>query len=133
MVEPFLSGMIKKDGARAICSYCEEEEKTLLDQIADSVHSILVDLYCPRDNYDDTVAPEGEPLLKVINKLTEMPDEGFAEDVRSLLADRHAAEWRESPDSDNPFGPNVHYAKNSAVDTWDLERDWYRGSRKTIG
>jgi hypothetical protein len=125
--EPFLSGMIEKDGARAICSYCEEEGNTFsVDQIANTVGIILQEFY-HRPDYDrETAPPEGAPLREIINELTEMRSDGFAEDVRSVLAERDAIEREETLSDDNPFGPDACYGRSSSVDTWDFDRGWYR-------
>src|ERR1022692_4763350 len=90
IMEPFLSGEIEKDGAGAICSYCGEDGNTFsVDQIAASVGSILADFYQRTDYDHDTAPPEGQPVQNVINELTEMADDVFAEDVRCALAERH--------------------------------------------
>jgi hypothetical protein len=125
VTEPFLSGQIEIDGARAICSYCEDESKTFsVDQVADSVGTILADFYLQRF-FDPDIAPvEGQPLQQIIGELAGVPDGAFAEDIRRVLADRYAAEWGEASAEDNPFGPDVRYVRRSLAVTWDFESDW---------
>ncbi len=126
VMEPFLSGEIEKDGKTAACSYCEEEGNTFsVDQIATSVGLILGDFYHRTYNDHDTAQPEGQPLQSLISELAEVTHADFAEDVRSVLAERHAREWEESALSDDPFAADVRYAKNNSVDAWNFEKDWF--------
>ena len=123
VIEPFLSGEIEKYGTRATCFYCKKEENTFsVDQIADPVGFILTDFYRRTYNYDGASPPEGEPVRKVINDLTGTMDDTLAEDVRSILEQRFAAEWPES--DDHPFDPEVRYARNNFANTWDFDSGW---------
>jgi hypothetical protein len=125
VTEPFLSRAIEKYGAHATCSYCEEEGNTFtVDQIADSVGVILADFYYRPYSDAGTVPPEGQPVQKLINELTETSDAALGEDIRCVLEERHASEWGESGAEDNPFDAGAYYARRDAANTWDFESDW---------
>jgi RES domain len=126
VTERFLSAQIEKDGASATCSYCKDESNTFsVDQVADSVGTILADFYLHRF-FDPEIAPaEGELLQQIISELAGVADGAFAEDVRTVLAGRYAAEWGEVSVDDNPFGPDVRYVRRSLAVTWDFESDWF--------
>ncbi len=123
--ESFLVEEIEKNGARATCSYCGEEGNTFsVDQIADAVGIILAEFYHRTDYHDDTDPPDGRPVQEVISELA-VTDAAIADDVRSVLLERHSAEKEEGQFEDNPFDSEVRYARNKSADTEDFESDWY--------
>ena len=134
VMEQFLSEKIEKEGANATCSYCGQEGSTFsINQIAQSITTILEDFY-HRTDYDvSTDPPEGTPVEKLIKELTETEDSRFADDVRCLMAQRYAAEREEIEPADNPFGIGVRYARSESIYPWEFEHDWqhFENSLKT--
>jgi hypothetical protein len=118
VLEEFLSAWIEKDGTDGTCFYCGFEGKSFsVDEIATSVSTILADCYSRLE------PPTGVPLKAVIDDLALVCADA-AEDIRTVLAERHAAEWGPVAPDDNPFGPNACYSVNSSIDTWDFEHGW---------
>lgn len=129
VLEPFLRQKIEKEGTQSTCSYCREDGQTVsINDITDSVENVLEQFYeclesVPTQEHVMIGAIRGHKITQVIDNLVDARV-NVAEDIRELLAERHAANPRERNFEGAPFNPNARYARKQTLDAGDLEMSW---------
>jgi hypothetical protein len=126
--EPYLKSLIQTEGRQDFCSYCNEETGTFsLDEVADLVERAF------EEHYDRTAANpdgweyamdrdteinyewerEGEAAKWAILNAADVSEE-IAEDIRSVLEDRHSDFDSATRCEECPFGEVSHYTEKDA-------------------
>jgi len=123
--ERFLKALIQAEGHEAVCSYCEDEAKTItIEELADRVERAFENHYerTPTEpegieaamHYDRESKYQwnrrGEEALRAIANAAEI-DEGPAEDVLSVLQDRHSDFERAKMGEECEFDSSSYYAE----------------------
>lgn len=124
MGESYLKELIRTDGTKNLCSYCSGESPTLsLDKMGDIVERAFEDHYvrtahepCDLDFVTGNAQGwerEGEPAKWAILNAANVSEEA-AEDIHSMLTDRHADSELFKMGDECPFGEDSHYAEKDA-------------------
>ncbi len=127
VLEPHLHETILRDGLYESCFYCGEESNTFsINQIADLINDILNTLYDPLEMpNEEPEAVSGQPIAQVIGDLL-VAEFAIAEDIRQVLADRRAIEYKEEALEDSLFHPARPYKGKRSVNSFEFDWDWSR-------
>lgn len=117
--ESYLKALVQREGAPDECSYCNEERSTIsIEELADHVDRAFEEHYfrTPTDPdglgyaYDSDVGwdRDGEPVLWAVRDALEV-DENVAQDVLSILQDRHYDRGRVEVGEECPFSDESCY------------------------
>ena len=142
--EVFLKAEIQKNGRDDGCFYCEGKGKTFsIAEMADRIdhaidqHFYLTSIepsgleYAMIKEGDLDWERKGEPIADIIQEYAHM-EPGPADDIRSVLEDRHSDRDSELMGYENPFDEEAHYAE-SEVDDRESQAGWrhFEDSLKT--
>ena len=133
--EQFLKAEIAKNGGDSVCSYCEEQGKTItIGEMADHFKVTLDQHFCRTPQWpsgleyammkegDRNWEREGETLVDLIQNHANVEPE-VAEDVQSVLDDRHCDYELAQMGEEQPFGEDARYAERD-VDDSESEASW---------
>lgn len=134
--ESFLKAGILKDGRNGICSYCEEEGKTItVGEMADRFEFTL-DQHFHRTPQEPSGLEyamikegdldwerKGETLVDLIQNYAEVEPE-VAEDVQRVLDDRHFDFELAQMGEEQPFGKDAQY-EECEVDDGESQASWH--------
>ena len=135
--EPFLSEKIRAEGVPGLCAYCEGDDAPVftVEKIADEVEIAFEEHFrrTPTEPSDFEYAMikegdlvwyrDGQPVASVIAEYTQIDGQG-AEDIRSVLFDRHYDRERYEMSEEGPFDKDAHYAEAGVDDDDDLS-SWH--------
>ncbi len=119
--DQFLKELIRKSGEQAICSYCEGDESNTfsIEDFADRIERAFDEHYertpTQPDGFESAMQyseRDGESAVLAIADAAKI-DESVAEDVRSVLEDRHSDFERTKMGEECPFDVGSHYADRS--------------------
>jgi hypothetical protein len=126
--ERYLKQLIRTDGTQELCSYCNDENLTLsIQEVADLVEHAFDDHYqqtptepdgfeyaMSRDpELDYSWERDGESAMWAILNAADVSEE-VAEDIRSLLEDRHYDHESATMGEECPFSVDSQYAEKDA-------------------
>jgi hypothetical protein len=133
--ERFLASKIEKQGRETECSYCGKDRKCFsITQLANILevffeqHFDLTDEF--PSGYELALMDEfgwdrhGDPVADVIEMHAEI-DREPAEDIQSVLADRHYDVELVKMSEEGPFDDDAHY-ESKDVDDYESRADWNR-------
>lgn len=131
--EDYLRAEIQRAGVDDDCSYCDAHAKTItIDELSNYVATGLSEhFYRTSDEpegVDYLLAKEGlweragEPVADVIAEIAEI-DNGAAEDVRAVLAEREYDFDEAAAGMEGPFDHEAQYAEGP-VRAYELEAQW---------
>ena len=126
--ERFLKALIEAEGQEAVCSYCEDEAKTIsIEELADRVERAFEDHYertptepegyeaamqsDPESDYD--WVQHGEEVVWAIANAADIK-EGIAKDVQAVLEDRHSDRESHEMGVECEFDSESYYAEKDA-------------------
>jgi hypothetical protein len=144
--EPYLSGMVVRDGVEAECWYCERSERTLaLGEIAalvdaafqahfyrtspepDSFQSAMH--HDSESDYDWTQS--GQPVVEAIGDAGRFPP-AVAEDIAEILADDYGDFDMAAAGYQTEYSDQTQYEERGAKpDAWEAEWEAFERSLKT--
>jgi hypothetical protein len=126
--EEFLRGEIERAGEISTCSYCGKEGKTYsIEQMADEIELAFESHFeqTPTDPDPSDYAAisegdaywsrRGEPVTQMISSAAEV-EEDVAEDIRSVLEERHSDTERDQMGEEGPFDEEAHYEEKNIND-----------------
>jgi RES domain/HEPN/RES N-terminal domain 1 len=131
--ELFLASRIEKFGRESICSYCGDESKTFsIMQMADAMEKVFEQHFYLTANHpteyqsammeEDGWYRDGDKITDVIAMCAEIQEEP-AEDIQSVLAERHYDEELARMSEESPFDEEAHYAQRE-IDDADSKAGW---------
>jgi hypothetical protein len=141
VAEEFLSNLIRKTGKRNRCSYCRGTRRSFsIEEMADVVEGTLDEHFhrtsTEPSSMEYTAAREGlrdwyrhgDPVADVIGEMAQI-DAELAEDIRSVLYNRHFDIDEERMGEENPFCDEAHYEERGVGDG-DLKFAWEEFERR---
>jgi hypothetical protein len=135
--EAFLKEQVERTGEEAMCSYCEQDGKTIsIGELADEMESALEDHFCRTsdqpDHFEEMMMRDdessyqwerhGDPVGYVIADAAHV-DEEPAEDVRQALYERHEDFDAAAAGDENPFDEEAHDTDKDPEDH-ELRASW---------
>lgn len=144
--EAHLKGEIKAKGKRLKCSYCGKVARSFsIEEMADRVEQVFKEHYTRTPDEPDGLEAmmqsneeldyewerEGEPVIWAIMDAADIP-EAAAEDIQSMLGDRHAPTDPSDYLGETEFSSDSYYEQNEAdASAWRLEWEDFESSLKT--
>ena len=133
--ESFLQAEIERLGSQARCFYCEDEGQTIsIENLADWVNTVFDKHFQVTSNdplnygADYQWYRSGKPSVDAIADAARIGSDA-AEDVRSVLADRHYDHETAKLGEECPFEESVHYEKKG-VDAAEYLEQWAEFERR---
>ena len=134
--ESYLREKIRLRGAGGVCFYCGEEDRLTfsIEQVADEIEIAIQEHYYCTDSepsgYEYMMINEldydwerkGYPIADVIADAAEVTSDA-AEDIRSVLFDRHDDFERATMGEENPFDQDAQYEEKD-VDDAESQAGW---------
>lgn len=134
--DAFLKAEVKKSGETAQCSYCETSRKTIsVEDLSDHVDRAFEEhFYVTPDqpsSYEYAAIKEGifdwdragQPVVDAIEGAAGIPSSA-AEDVQSILSDRHFDFEGAKAGEDSPFSSESYYEESGVRDN-EMQADWF--------
>ncbi|HEX8064170.1 MAG TPA: RES domain-containing protein, partial [Allosphingosinicella sp.] len=131
VAEDYLSALMRRDGERRLCDYCERRRKGWpVERLADLVHDVLDANYTygRPESYDGYgFGPSGDSVEETIGEIIVADDERIAGDIAGILSGRFGyAAARDG--EDDPYGDDVVYREDypnteEYASSWTAFRD----------
>ena len=135
--EPVLFKLIKSNGRRHKCNYCERTIKCYsITQLSEHIDNVIETFFERTSDYPDEYESRlmddresdyfferhGENILELIADLAEIPQKA-AEDIQSLLADKYYSRSSEEIHEETEYAIESHYELRS-LSFGDWQHDW---------
>lgn len=136
VADPGLKSIIEAEGSDGVCDYCGQDGKTLaIEDVAGRVEEIFERHFVRTSTAPDAFQAamladkdgdyewerSGEPVVQIIAEVLRSEEEP-AEDIRSVLADRHGS-WDDMDESE--FDDDSHY-REQRIDDSEWQTAWAR-------